>query len=72
MYEKYGFRKYGAALTRKHHYCSTPPAQQSDTVFTCQGNRKVDEAIIFLLTANSGGERLTMKSRLFVSATADS
>ena len=36
-----------------------------------QGHRKVDEAIIFLLTANSGGERLTMKSRLFVSVPSD-
>ena len=33
-----------------------------------QGHRKVDEAVKILLTANSGEERLAMKSGLFESA----
>ena len=33
-----------------------------------QGHRKVDEAVKILLTANSGEERLTMKSGFFESA----
>ena len=37
-----------------------------------QGHRKVDEAVKILLTANSGEERLAMKSRFFVSAPMDS
>ena len=33
-----------------------------------QGHRKVDEAVKILLTANSGEERLAMKSGFFESA----
>ena len=45
--------KYLVGARLGHSYASTVmPALN-------QGHRKVDEAVIFLLTANSGGERLT-------------
>ena len=42
--------------------------EASKRLLTLQGHRKVDEAVKILLTANSGKERLTMKSGFFESA----
>ena len=45
-----------------------PFQPQALTPYRAQGHRKVDEAVKILLTANSGEERLAMKSGFFESA----
>ena len=48
---------------------SSPDVRRDfERYFNHQGHRKVDEAVKILLTANSGEERLAMKSGFFESA----
>ena len=44
------------------------PQKRLQQLSSFQGHRKVDEAVKILLTANSGEERLAMKSGFFESA----
>ena len=45
-----------------------PDSEDSPLSLVPQSHRKVDEAVKILLTANSGEERLAMKSEFFESA----
>ena len=62
------------ACRRQQVYHREPPQDYHDSQYAAsespstQGHRKVDEAVKILLTANSGEERLAMKSGFFESA----